>query len=124
MPGGGVNAALAQDYAESCSNLDLPESTLMLFSGEAVSSISVPKSTIELETDGDEGPDIQYIVFESVSGKAFFYDSSGLLVNYRGDGDPEEPIDFSLRIDPQGAGKTRILTVDNLSGRIKSIIEE
>ena len=99
------------------------ESKRIPVSGESLSSVSAPKSDIVLANDGDD--ELQYILFESVSGKAFFYNQDGFLVNYDLGGNiSDNPINFSLTVNPQGAGKTQILTVDNLSGRIKIIVEE
>ncbi len=86
-----------------------------------ISNISAPKSVITLSTDIGSGLDIQYVLFESVSGKAFFYNSNGALVNYDQDGDPEEGSmsNFTIQIDPMSTGKSHSLTVDNLSGRIR-----
>lgn len=89
-------------------------------------SITLPKSTITL---GDDKNKPTYILFESVSGRAFFYDDSGSLLNYYrtsgGDGEigtilpADELIPFTLEITPKGAGSTRSLTVRPLSGKIE-----
>lgn len=89
-------------------------------------TITLPKSAIIL---GDP----TYILFESVSGRAFFYDDSGSLLNYYrtngGDGEigtifpADELIPFTLEITPEGAGSTRSLTVRPLSGKIEVFTE-
>lgn len=76
-------------------------------------SYSPPKSTIAF------GTAVRYILFESVSGKAFFYNSSGELLNYEADGTPiEDAVNFQITLTPLSSGNPRRITVDNLSGRI------
>lgn len=76
-----------------------------------------PKSEIAI----DNG--IGYIVFESISGRAFFYNMDGELVNYAADGGQvENVVHFTLTIDPLGVGRTRQITVNNLSGKISSLV--
>jgi len=61
--------------------------------------------------------DVRYILFESVSGRAFFYNSLGELVNYESDGDlVDSPIDLNLQMNTRATIKN--ITVKNLSGRI------
>jgi hypothetical protein len=55
-----------------------------------------------------EGSNIRYIVFESVSGRTFMYDSGGLRVDS----------DLEIRFD-KNFGTSKILTVKNLTGRTK-----
>jgi type II secretory pathway pseudopilin PulG len=64
-----------------------------------------------------EDLDPAYILFESVSGRAFFYNSEGTLLNYNASGDlVGSPVDFALQMDTRATVKT--ITVKNLSGRI------
>ena len=80
-------------------------------------SIDFPESEITI----DNG--IGYVVFESISGRAFFYDANGELVNYQADGKQAENVfNFVLTIDPLGVGKTRQFIVNNLSGKISSLV--
>ena len=89
-------------------------------------SITLPKSQIILG-NGDAS-DAKYILFESVSGRAFFYDSVGALKNYVAGGkiidDPNAILDFKITITPLGKGSTRDLSVRNLSGKIDTNINE
>lgn len=80
-------------------------------------SADFPKSEITIDNE------IGYIVFESISGRAFFYDTDGELVNYQSDGgQSENVVNFVLTIDPLGVGRTRQFVVNNLSGKISSLV--
>lgn len=80
-------------------------------------SIDFPKSQITINNS------IGYILFESISGRAFFYNTNGELVNYRANGEQSDNIvNFVLTIDPVGVGRTRQFTVNNLSGKISSSV--
>jgi type II secretory pathway pseudopilin PulG len=66
--------------------------------------------------------DIKYIVFEAVSGRAFFYDGQGTLVNYDTLGSlVASPSDFRIELKSKNA--TKVISVRNLSGKV-SIEEE
>lgn len=85
--------------------------------GYNTSERDFPKAEITI----DNG--IGYIVFESISGRAFFYNTDGELVNYETNGGQvENVVHFTLTIDPLGVGRTRQLTVNNLSGKISSFV--
>lgn len=77
------------------------------------SPIKPPAATIQAS-------DVAYILFESVSGRAFFYNINGVLLNYDMDGNllTDNIIDFEIEIIPSGKGSTRSFTVKNLSGKI------
>ncbi len=80
-------------------------------------SITIPKSIVTFESG------IRYILFESVSGRAFFYDQNGYLVNFDSEGNlvpSEEVLNFKVTIDPLGSGSKRELVVRNLSGKIET----
>ena len=63
------------------------------------------------------GNDISYILFESVSGRSFFYDSDGELVNYDSSGElVASPINFELGIS-SGAIDNGV-SVNHLSGNV------
>ena len=80
-------------------------------------SIDFPKSEITIDNS------IGYVVFESISGRAFFYNMDGELVNYQADGGQvENVLNFVLTIDPLGVGKTRQFIINNLSGKISSSV--
>jgi type II secretory pathway pseudopilin PulG len=121
---GGNNGRLPIEFDSNNPNCDTilgieGSSKRVPVAGESDSTVSVPKSEITLSDN------MRYVLFESVSGKAFFYNVDGSLANYDGSGNPvNSPTHFSLTINPQGAGKTQTLFVDNLSGRIRIVIEE
>ena len=79
-------------------------------------TITLPKSDITFSSDA------RYILFESVSGRAFFYDSEGALLNYDPQGnileDSSEIVSFDMTIDSKGKGSIRRISVRNLSGKI------
>jgi len=71
-----------------------------------------------LKTDPASETDITYILFEAVSGRAFFYDSSGELINYNtSNGEMDSsPVNFVIQLSTRYTIKT--ITVKNLSGKI------
>ncbi len=72
-----------------------------------------------LNAVGDIGGIPVYILFESVSGRAFFYDENGVLVNYDISGDPvSEPSDFEIRIGSRVTNKTKVISISNVSGKV------
>lgn len=72
-----------------------------------------------LNATGDVGNIPMYIVFESVSGRAFMYDSNGILVNYAPDGDLiDANVELNLLFESKSNGVQRGITIDNISGRI------
>lgn len=81
-------------------------------------SLTPPKGKILLpKTEG--GREFRYIVFESVSGRTFFYDQDGKIINYDGKGiSVQSPKNFTLTIEPIRGGLKKEITVENLSGRI------
>ncbi len=90
-------------------------------------SITIPRSDITF--DYDDGP--RYVLFESVSGRAFFYDIDGNLLNYEIVNDKlvikdaEEIKDLSFKITPIAKGPTpRRITIKHLSGRVLNDVVE
>jgi len=80
-------------------------------------STKTPKSTIEItEIDGLTP---RYLIFESVSGRAFFYDDDGELLNYSNNGElVDDPSPFVITIIPESDVNSKIITIGNLSGKI------
>jgi hypothetical protein len=80
----------------------------------------MPKSQVIFETDA------KIVLFESVSGRAFFYDEGGNLLNYVIEEgqlkirDAENIEDIIITIKPFGGTATRQLTINHLSGRVDS----
>jgi hypothetical protein len=84
----------------------------------------MPKSKVHFNSD------VRYVVFESVTGRAFFYDFKGELLNYFPiDGqvvikDPDSIEELDFTITSLGAAAPRRLKVHHLSGRIEAIVGE
>jgi len=70
--------------------------------------------------DGGLDVDPAFILFESVTGRAFFYDASGYLLNFYYDSmtpvDNAEPI--IIKITPPRGGSGKRIIVSHISGRI------
>lgn len=67
------------------------------------------------------GSQVRYVLFESVSGRTFLYNDIGEVLNYDGDGNLKEDDVQHLTINfkpLKGTGKTRKISVMNLSGKI------
>lgn len=103
----------------SICNLSAFSSTLRTLSGYSQSS-STPKSNISISPiDNNNNP--RYVIFESVSGRAFFYDSSGVLLNFDASGNLiDEPDSFVITIEPLSNVNTRVISIGNLSGKIST----
>jgi type II secretory pathway pseudopilin PulG len=102
-----------------CTQVD---DTVKLLTGYTT-ELTIPKSTVKFNSD------VRYVVFESVTGRAFFYDSQGKLLNYsivEGqvvlEDDPTllEELDFT--ITSMGAAAPRTMRIHHLSGRIEAIV--
>lgn len=85
-------------------------------------TITLPKSEISFQGEGSDPSRARYVLFESVSGRAFFYDINGSIINYTSEGklieETESIESFDLVIKPQGRGSTRKLSIRPLSGKI------
>jgi prepilin-type N-terminal cleavage/methylation domain-containing protein len=77
-------------------------------------SISPPVSNISFTSDA------RYVLFESVSGRAFFYDIDGNLLNYNPlTGEPwVDPVSFGIEFTPVGRTSKRGISIGNVSGKI------
>ncbi|MGI6443466.1 MAG: prepilin-type N-terminal cleavage/methylation domain-containing protein [Candidatus Dojkabacteria bacterium] len=87
-----------------------------------------PKSEITVTTRARGLSEVKestlgYVLFESVTGKAFFYDKQRKLINYKFIGDEVELVpnisDLVITIKPLRGGVTRTLTVQHLSGMME-----
>jgi type II secretory pathway pseudopilin PulG len=74
---------------------------------------------------------VRYVVFESVTGRAFFYDEDGALMNYSIiadeivlEDDPLAVEELDFTVTSLGAAAPRTLRIHHLSGRIDAVIEE
>jgi len=105
-------------YTNSSCPLADPLSEIKNLSGY-VGTTKPPKGTIAIL--GSEDTQVNYVLFESVSGRTFFYNQSGDLLNYTSDGDPiDNPVNFELEITPSGKGSKRKIAITNLSGKIST----
>jgi len=65
------------------------------------------------------GKKIAYVVFESISGRAFLYDESGLLLNYGAFGNiVSNPDNFSILLSTNDKSRVLAVEVSNISGKI------
>lgn len=120
--GGDLNAYMNVSEGitnSSICNLSAFSSSLRTLSGYSQTS-STPKSNISIAPiDNNNNP--RYIVFESVSGRAFFYDANGVLLNFDSSGKLiEDPESFIITIEPLSNVNTRIISIGNLSGKIST----
>lgn len=91
-------------------------------------SLTLPIADITLGRTLEEGEEQvklpQIVVFESVSGRAFFYDEEGNLLNYKLEDDQlvmkdsAELEDLIITIEPVARGVSRQITIKHLSGRV------
>ena len=98
-----------------------PTDTVKLLSGYTT-ELTMPKSTVQYNSA------VRYVVFESVTGRAFFYNDLGELLNYsmvEGElviDDPSLVEELDFTITSLGAAAPRTLRVHHLSGRIEAIV--
>ncbi len=108
-------------YAEgTCKNSTL--SSIVSLVGYKT-SLTPPKGKITTNSNPFNNRPLKYLVFESVSGRAFFYDETGRVVNYDAKGRPVtgQPINLVITIDPDTNIPIKEIVVENLSGRISTI---
>lgn len=68
---------------------------------------------------GDVGGIPVYVLYESVSGRAFLYDSSGNIVNFDSNGKMvANPIGLILEVKSNRTKTTKVIKVDNISGKV------
>jgi len=103
----------------SICDLSAYSSSLKMVSGYVQTS-TTPQSNISVAPiDGNTQP--RYVIFESVSGRAFFYDTNGELLNYDATGEMvDEPDPFVITLDPLSRINTRVITIGNLSGKVST----
>ena len=92
-----------------------------------------PKSTINVEekkikkgfSTTPENKVLSFVLFESVTGKAFFYDTEGILINYIArdndmELDREENLsNLVITVKPLRGGVGKNLTIEHISGRME-----
>ncbi|MCB9790679.1 type II secretion system protein [Candidatus Nomurabacteria bacterium] len=65
------------------------------------------------------------ILFESVSGRVFFYNKDGLLLNYNSDGTPvSSPTDFEMVLAPPNKSRGTLVKIHHSSGKLSTEILE
>ena len=126
---------IEKDYS-TASCADITEPKLVLLSGYGTGT-EAPLSNIEVVkvepecTPSTSGLDItaaRYILFESVSGRTFFYDSFGNIINYAWgptDGSLDESCvqDLVIKIKPldsRAVSSTRCIKITKLGGKVTS----
>ena len=99
------------------------EGKLKLLTGYTT-DLTMPKSTVQFNSS------VRYVVFESVTGRAFFYNGDGELLNYSMEegevvikDDPSSVEELDFTITSLGAAAPRRLIIHHLSGRIEAIID-
>ncbi len=90
---------------------------LVSLSGYGYGELNFKDGGVEISSNVESGNDHRFILFESVSGKAFIYDSSGERV----DEDIDEDIEITFK---KTYGKQKSLIIENLTGRTKVIDTE
>jgi hypothetical protein len=101
---------------ESCGSN--PTSSLSLLPGYDKTT-TTPKSSIGVTQIDGKTP--RYVIFESVSGRTFFYAQNGELLNYDSNGKlTDAPQPFVITIIPDSNVNTRVITIGNLSGKIST----
>lgn len=105
--------------ASSICSMSAYTSTLRTLSGYSQAT-TTPKANIERTDIGTAKP--RYLIFESVSGRAFFYDTNGILLNFDSEGNlVDEPKPFVITITPQSnTNNKRVVSIGNLSGKIST----
>ncbi len=108
------------DYAENCNlGSNSTELSKLPESGDR----SIPGFIVDLPTSNDATGDgaswPAYILFESVSGRAFMYDTAGNIINYNSEGEVvSSPIDFKIYIQSDRTKTRKTITVSNISGKV------
>jgi len=86
-------------------------------------SLTPPQSKITTNLNPINNRPIKFVVFESVSGRAFFYDDTGRIVNYDNKGKllTNQVVDMKITIDPDSSIPAKEVTIGNLSGRVSTL---
>jgi type II secretory pathway pseudopilin PulG len=113
----GYISNITNPIASSCS---AGASSSLSVQGGYDKSTKTPVSEITITQINGVTP--RFVIFESVSGRAFFYDTSGALLNYTSEGVLQDnPAPFVITIVPESTSVgTRVIKIDNLSGKVSS----
>jgi type II secretory pathway pseudopilin PulG len=87
---------------------DTTFNTLVSLSGYGYGELNFKDGGVEISSNSESGSNHRFILFESVSGKAFIYDSDGTRV--------DEDIVITFK---KNYGKQKSLIIENLTGRTK-----
>lgn len=108
---------VSSPIGSSCGT-SVSSSSLAVLSGYDKST-TTPKSSITITEIDEKKP--RFVVFESVSGRTFFYDEDGQLLNYASNGKlVDSPQPFVITITPEANVNSRVITIGNLSGKIST----
>ncbi|WKZ31295.1 MAG: prepilin-type N-terminal cleavage/methylation domain-containing protein [Candidatus Dojkabacteria bacterium] len=115
------------NYVESCtrggSTFSSNSTSLVEMSGTGIVPIEYPIMIgVNQELTGQGGAPAfpAYVVFESTTGRAFFYDNNGRILNYDGDGDLEsDAFDFEVVLATVDRDHNRMLRIRYSSGKIE-----
>lgn len=81
-------------------------------------SIELPIQNYDVQAVSKSPP--QYLLFEAVSGRAFFYDSTGVVSNYYGSAlMVDSPINFSIEITSPRTNTKKTILISNISGKVE-----
>jgi len=107
-------------WVEDCMGMSpffRPEGVFAEIKSEITEVVEEP-TLIEIPAITD-GRKITYVVFESISGRAFLYNKSGVLLNYDSDGDiVSNPDDFVIFLSTHDKSRLLEVSVSNISGKI------
>lgn len=113
---------VTQDSSCICSGITCPQG-IKKFGFTGVTQINTDVNTKVCSVDSTTYNSVAFIVFESVSGRAFFYDSNGRPVSYLRNNDGT--IDFTAGIDKlflnltgKSSAVSRWIAIDRVSGRV------
>lgn len=115
LPTDSGNFGLGICDSNSIDPLFSPSGELFILSGFS-KPLSPPVSSVVFSND------IRFILFESISGRAFFYNTNGDLQNYTNEGVllEDDILHFGIEFTPVGRSASRKITVSNLSGKINT----
>lgn len=114
-----ISSAVEGDFPSGLCETELEGNPNTLYSLSGYAKPMSPPASVVTFPEGDA----RYVLFESVSGRTFFYDKDGKLLNYDSDGNPRSAVDIvhlTIQFKPlTGTGKPRRITIANLSGKIE-----
>lgn len=105
----------------------------ILYLPQGYLDLKPPKSTIDVKDKkiiqggliSEKNKALGFVLFESVTGKAFFYNQEGTLINYAFRGNDVELVNkenlsnLVITVKPLRGGVGKNLTIENISGRME-----